>query len=301
MSMDTIKKNIILFPFNVLYKIAPKLTLKILFRLKQGYPLHLENPMTYNEKLQWIKLYDRNPLMTKCSDKYAVRRYVESCGCGEILNELYWQGFDPNEIPFDLLPDQFVIKVTHGSTFNIICTDKSRLDRAKAVQKCERWLKAKFLPCYGEWFYGVERPRVIIERYLEGENGMPLFDYKFFCFNGKIELIYVDTWQGGDHAINAYDKDFRLFKGVKLGYPNDNDTRVKIPEAFFDMRNYARKLSKDFLHVRVDLYYVHGKVYFGELTFTKSAGFGKIEPFEFDIKMGSWLRLPIKSNEVCNE
>lgn len=297
MGMDTLKKNIILFPFNVLYKINPKLTLEILFLLKQGYPLNLKNPVTYNEKIQWIKLYDRNPLMAKCCDKYAVREYVESCGCGEILNELYWQGFDPEEIPFDSLPDQFVIKVTHGSTFNIICTDKSKLDRRQTIQKCKKWLKAKFLPCYGEWFYGIEKPRVIIERYLEGENGGPLFDYKFFCFHGEPELIYVDTWKGGDHAINAYDTDFNLFKNVKLGYPNDDDALVTMPPSLPKMKDYARKLSKDFFHVRVDLYYSHDKIYFGELTFTKGAGFGKITPFEFDVKMGNWLQLPIRKKD----
>ena len=292
--MDNLTKNLILTPFNLLYKISPKLDLKLLFWLKLRYRLNLENPVTYNEKLQWIKLNDKNPLMPRCCDKYAVRQYIESKGYGHILNGLLWQGFDPADIPFDTLPERFVVKVTHGSTFNIICTDKSKLDRADVIAKCKKWLKAKFLPCYGEWFYGIEKPRVIVEEFLEGDNGMPLFDYKFFCFNGEPKMAYIDTWKDGEHTINAYDMDCNLFKGVRLGYPNDDETQVEKPACWEEMKQIARDLSKDFLHVRVDFYYTHGKIYFGELTFTKGAGFGKIEPHDFDVKMGNWLTLPEK-------
>lgn len=294
MGMDNLTKNIILTPFNLLYNFNPKLTLKILFRMKLGYPLNLENPKTYNEKLQWIKLYDHNPLMPKCCDKYTVREYIENKGYGYLLNELIWQGSNPEEIPFEKLPNRFVIKVTHGSTFNIICTDKSKINKTAIIAKCRKWLKAKFLPCYGEWFYGVEKPRIIVEKYLEGDNGMPLFDYKIFCFNGKPEMVYVDTWKNGKHAINAYDMDLHLFEGVELGYPNDDSSVIEQPECWDEMIKIASELSKDFLHVRVDFYYTHGRIYFGELTFTKGAGFGKIKPVEFDYKMGSWLELPLQ-------
>ena len=282
-----------LFPFNILYKISPRLDLKILFKIKLGYKLNLDNPKTYNEKIQWIKLNDKNPLMTKCCDKYAVRDYVESKGYSHILNKLIWQGFNPEEIPFETLPNQFVLKVTHGSTFNIICTDKNKLNKEETIKKCKKWLKAKFIPCYGEWFYGIEPPRIIVEEYLEGEDGNPLFDYKIFCFNGEPKLLYVDTWKEGHHTINAYDMDFKMLEGVELGYPNDVETNVKIPEAFEEMKKIAADLSKDFYHVRVDFYYTHGQIYFGELTFTKGAGFGKIKPLEFDREMGDWLKLPI--------
>ncbi len=292
--MNTTTKNIILTPFNILYKISPELDLKILFRLKLGYKLNLKNPKTYNEKIQWIKLNDKNPLMAKCCDKYAVRKYIEEKEYGNLLNRLIWQGFNPDEIPFDSLPNQFVLKVTHGSTFNIICTDKSRLDREDTIKKCKKWLKAKFIPCYGEWFYGIEPPRIIVEEYLEGDNGEPLFDYKFFCFNGEPKLLYVDTWKEGHHTINAYDMDFKMLEGVELGYPNDVETKVRIPDAFEEMKKIAADLSKDFYHVRVDFYYTHGKIYFGELTFTKGAGFGKIKPLSFDKKMGDWLKLPVE-------
>lgn len=295
--MNNLTKNIILTPFNILYKLNPELDLKILFRLKLGYKLNLKKPVTYNEKLQWIKLYDKNPLMTKCCDKYTVRQFIIDKGYERLLNKLIWEGFNPEEIPFDKLPDRFVIKVTHGSTFNIICTDKKKLCKQDVIKKCKKWLRAKFLPCYGEWFYGIEKPRVIIEEYLDGDNGMPLFDYKFFCFNGKVKLIYVDTWKNGEHSINAYDEKFNLLNGVELGYPNDNETKIKKPESLQIMEKIAEDLSNDFLHVRVDLYYTHGKIYFGELTFTKGAGFGKIKPFNFDVKMGQWLKLPIDESD----
>lgn len=279
--MDTITKNIILTPFNILYRIDPRLTLEILFRLKMGQKLHLDDPKTFNEKLQWIKLYDKNPLMPICCDKYTVRRYVEDKGYGYILNDLIWHGYDPEKIPFDDLPDKCVIKATHGSTFNIISNN-----RAEVISKCRRWLKTKYLPCYGEWFYGVVPPRIIIEKYL-GDN---LFDYKIFCFNGEPKLVYVDTWRNG-HMGNIFDIDMNPVKGVQIGYPNDPAANIKKPEKWDEMVGIARKLSEDFLHVRVDLYYTQGRIYFGELTFTRGAGFGKIEPLSFDYEIGSWLDL----------
>lgn len=294
--MDNLLKSVILTPLNILYRINPKLELEILFRLKCGYKLNLAHPRTYNEKIQWIKLYDKNPLMTKCCDKFAVREYVRSKGYGDILNELIWEGFNPEEIPFDKLPKKFVIKVTHGSTFNIICKNKAALNRNEVISKCRKWLSAKFLEAYGEWFYGVERPRVIVEKFLDGDNGEALFDYKIFCFNGIPKMVYIDTWKDGNHHINAYDIDLNYIKGVELGYPNDETTLIKKPDRWNEMVEIAKKLSEDFLHVRVDFYYTHGRIYFGELTFTKGAGFGKIKPIEFDYKMGDWLALPIRGN-----
>ena len=131
-----------------------------------------------------------------------------------------------------------------------------------------------------------------MEKYLEGNDGEALFDYKIFCFNGEPKMIYVDTWRDGEHHINAYDTDLNLFEGVKLGYPNDEVRDVKRPETLGEMLEVAKALSQDFHHVRVDLYYTHGKIFFGELTFTKGAGFGRIEPVSFDEKMGDWLQLP---------
>lgn len=292
--MDNLLKSVILTPFNILYKVNKEIELKLLFRLKCGYKLNLKNPKTYNEKIQWIKLHDLNPLMPKCCDKYAVREYVESKGCREILNTLIWEGFNPADIPFDELPDKFVIKVTHGSTFNIICTDKSKLNREEVIRKCNKWLKAKFLEAYGEWFYGIERPRVIVEKYLDDGTGR-LRDYKVYCFNGIPRYIGVDSGDdsSGTHFKDIYDTDWNLIKGYEMAYPNSGVALEK-PEALDDLLKYARILSEDFLHARTDFYIVDGNVVFGEITFSNSAGFGKVAPEEFALKMGSYLDIPTK-------
>lgn len=291
--MDNLLKSVILTPFNILYKVNKELELKLLFRLKCGYKLNLKNPKTYNEKIQWIKLHDLNPLMPKCCDKYAVREYVESKGCGEILNTLIWEGFNPADIPFDELPDKFVIKVTHGSTFNIICTDKSKLNREEVISKCNKWLKAKFLEAYGEWFYGIERPRVIVEKFLDDGTGR-LRDYKIYCFNGIPRYIGVDSGDDskGTHFKDIYDTDWNLIKGYEMAYPNSGVALEK-PEALDDLLKYARILSEDFLHARTDFYIVDRKVVFGEITFSNSAGFGRVAPEEFALKMGGYLELPL--------
>ena len=291
--MDTLRKRLVLTPLNVLYKICPKLELSVLFRLKQGYGLNLKNPQTFNEKIQWIKLYDKNPLMPKCVDKYTVREYVGSKNCKKILNELLWEGFDPEEIPYTELPDKFVIKVTHGSTFNIICTDKSKLNKEEVVLKLNKWLKEKFLPCYGEWFYGVEKPRIIIEKFIESKNGLK--DYKVFCFNGepKYIAVYSDRQENGKPCQEIYDLNWKLIKEHTNNYKLPK-RYTKKPENLDEMIKYAKKLSKDFRHARIDFFNPDNNLIFGEITFTSSAGFGKFSSREFALEMGSYLKLPIE-------
>ena len=290
--MNTLTKNVILFPFNVLYKLNPAWELKLMFRLKQGYPLDLNEPKTYNQKLQWIKLYDKNKLMPLCCDKYMVREYVQNMGCGEILNELLWHGFDPEDIPYDCLPEQFVIKVTHGSTFNIIVKDKQKLDRQSVSRKIRKWLKADFIACYGEWFYGQIPPRIIVEKYLENSDKQELRDYKVFCFNGKAKLIDVHSGRFGDHRRNVYDLNWNFLKDVYLKY--EHDEVIPKPEVLQELLQYAETLSSKFLHARVDFFIVDGKIYFGEITFTNGAGFDSIKPYSFDVEMGNMLELPLK-------
>ena len=288
--MNNVIKGIILTPFNILYKISPELDLKLLFRLKQGYPLNLKDPRTYNEKLQWIKLYDHNELMPDCCDKYAVRKVVAELGCGEILNELLWEGFDPADIPFDELPDKFVIKVTHGSTFNIICTDKAALNRQKAISDCRTWLKAKFLPCYGEWFYGKVKPRVIVEKYIESDDGGQLRDYKIFCFNGKPTYIRVDSDRFTKHRDDMFTDEWVHMDGAHMGH-GCSDYKIEKPECLDELLGYAAALSKPFKHARTDFYVVNNKVIFGEITFTNGAGFDRFSSYELDLEMGSRLDL----------
>ena len=294
MTVNNHIKNIILFPMNVLYKINPVFCTKIMFRLKIGEKLDLNNPVTYNQKLQWIKLYIKDPIIGKCVDKYLVREYVKNAGCEELLNDLLWQGFDPRDIPFDNLPDKFVIKITSGQGMNIICKDKSKLDRCKTVRKLRRWIKEKYLPCYGEWFYGQERPRVIVEKFLGNEKDEEPIDYKVFCFNGEPKLIDVHTGRFTQHKRNFYDLKWNVIRGVGIKYPTDENEIVPCPECLEIMLDYARKLSEPFVHVRVDFYIVDNRVYFGELTFTNGAGFDPVYPREFDELLGSYIVLSNK-------
>ena len=284
--MNYTLKNVILAPMNLFYAISPRKEIALMFYLKQRYKLNLNDTQTYNEKINWQKLYYHNPLMSICSDKYLVRQYVEEHGCAENLNGLLWQGFDPNDIPYDELPDSFVIKVTHGSGFNIICTDKQKLNRAETAAKLKKWLKTKYIKCYGESWYGKQPPRIVVEKYLENSDGSALFDYKFFCFDGEPKYVYVDTWKEGQHHINMYDADFTLRKDVSMGYPTDFSDNIKKPDNYDQMLEISRRLSKDFPHVRIDLYNVNGNVVFGEMTFSKGAGFDRILPYEFDLEMG---------------
>ena len=287
--MDTIKKRLLLTPLNILYKISPKQELKLLFRIKQGHKLNLKHPRTYNEKLQWIKLYDKNNLMPECVDKYTVRDYVARKGCSNILNELLWEGFNPKDIPFDNLPNKFVIKVTHGSTFNIICTDKSKLDKEDTIKKLSKWLKEKFLPCYGEWFYGIVKPRIIVEKFIESEHGLK--DYKVFCFNGKPKYIGVYSDRGIQKTKQElYNINWEEIDG-KTGDFDDQPKKTLKPKKLKELLEYAKKLSEDFKHARVDFFIENEKIYFGEITFTSGAGFDKFSSLELEEKMGDSLNL----------
>ncbi len=286
-------KSLILFPLNMLYSISPKTTLKLLFRLKQGYKLNLKNPKTYNEKINWIKLNYYNENMSICSDKFLVRNFLKERKCEKILNDLLWEGFDSKKIPWEELPDKFVIKVTHGSGFNVIVKDKANINREKIQKNLNKWLKTKYLKCYGERWYGKKKPRIVVEKYLENSNATPLFDYKFFCFNGQPKYVYVDTWKNGEHHINMYDIDLNLLKDVSLGYPQDLDSVIEKPSNYDEMLEISKKLSSGFPHVRVDLYSVDGKTIFGEMTFSKGAGFDRIKPYKFDLEMGESFLLPM--------
>jgi len=296
--MNPVLKRIALMPFNLLYNISPKITLKLLFFLKQGYRLNLKKPETYNEKINWLKLYYRNDLMPICADKYTVRQYVKDKGFKYILNELYWEGFNPENIPFDKLPNEFVIKVTNGSGKNIICKDKSELDQEKTIKLIKKWLSEKYLPAYGEWFYDVIKPRIIIEKLLIDKDGNIPKDYKLFCFNninGKYDVAFtgVDLDRFGNRRRNVYDKEWNFLKDVNLIVSNNPAVQIDKPKLYDEMKVIAKKLSKPFPHARIDLYIVDNQIYFGEITFTGAAGFGKINPIEFQKQMGDWIKLPI--------
>lgn len=291
--MNNLVKGLVLTPFNIFYKISPKKEIETLFRLRQGYKLNLENPRTYNEKIQWIKLNDFNPLIPKCCDKYAVRQIVSDLGCSEILNDLYWNGFNPEDIPFDMLPNKFVIKATHGSSFNIICENKAKIDKDMVISKCKKWLKAKYLPCYGEWFYGVEKPRIIVEKFIESDDCKQLRDYKVYCFNGEPYYIRIISDRFTNLCDDVYLPDWTHLDGVHMGY-GCSSYKYEKPNCLELLLEYSRRLSKPFINARTDFYIVNNKIIFGEITFTSGAGFDRFSSYGFDLEMGSKLKLPKK-------
>lgn len=290
--MNKSVKKFILTPMNLLYRINPELNLKILYRLRTHRKLNLENPKTYSEKLQWIKLNYKNKLLPICADKYEVRQFVKECGCENILTKLLWEGYSPCDIPFNDLPQQFVIKVTHGSGMLIICKSKNELNIPKTIRTLKRRLQEKYLPCYGEWFYDVIRPRIIIEEFLDNGKGYSPVDYKIYCFHGEPKYIIAHVDRFTNHRSNIYDLEWNPIQNISMKEINSNLT-VEKPKELDQLLKYARILSKPFVHVRVDLYILNSKIHFGELTFTSDSGFVTINPIEIEEEIGSWIELPL--------
>lgn len=262
-----------------------------------GREVDLEHPLRFSEKLQWYKLHARLALMQQCADKYAVREYIKACGREELLNELLGVYTKPSEIDYDTLPDRFVIKAAHGSGFNIIVKDKSRLDQRRTNRMLRSWMHQNIAWSGREWVY-LNMPRhIIIEKYLEDESG-GLLDYKFYCFNGKPRFLQVEVGRFTDrNTRNFYDMDWKLLPfGKEL--PHDPTIVVERPALFDEMKEIAEALCKPFQYVRVDLYQAEGKVYFGELTFFPAGGAPDFVPDAYDRIVGDMWELQDLPNEV---
>ena len=277
---------------NMLNWMPDEAFLKRKFRLNMGYELDLEAPKTYNEKLQWLKLYDRKPLYTKLVDKYEVRKYIAGKIGEEYLIPLVggpWNS--PDEIDFTALPDQFVLKCTHDSGGVIICKDKSALDIPAAKAALNKHLKRNFYWANREWPYKDVPPRIVAEKYMEDETG-ELRDFKVFCFNGTPRMMYISRDASVDTTTDFFDMDFNHLP-IRMKDPNSAILPAK-PEGFEEMRRIASVLSEGIPHVRTDFYCVNGKIYFGELTFYHNGGFTGIKPEEWNYKVGDWVKLPGK-------
>ena len=295
--MNSKMKKILLAPMNLLYTISPKTEICLMFLLRNGYKLNLKEPATFNEKLNWMKLYYRNDYMPMCADKYAVRKYVEESGCGELLTNLLWEGFDAKDIPFNDLPDKFVIKVTHGAGNNIICKSKSELNISKTISTLNKWLKEKYLPAYGEWFYGIEKPRIIVEEFLSPDGATLPKDYKLYCFNnidGDHGVGMTAIYQGrytDKFNKTIFNSKWEKISDVVFGENINTSNLIVKPTEYDKLVDYALKLAKPFPHARVDFYIINNKIYFSEITFMTGAGYNKISPRSFDEKLGSWIRI----------
>ena len=271
--------------------------LKKAFKIKVGRNLDLQNPRTYNEKLQWLKLYNHDPRYTTLVDKYEVKSYVaDKIGEEYLIPTLgVWDRFE--DIDFSSLPEQFVLKCTHDSGGLVICKDRESLDKDAAKRKIVRCLNQNFYFQNREWPYKNVRPRIIAEQYMEDSETADLRDYKFFCFDGEVKSLYVATDRqtpGEEVKFDFFDTDYNHID-VRNGHQNAKQLPQK-PKCFEQMKELAAKLSQGIPHVRVDLYEVNGKVYFGEMTFFHMSGFASFEPEEWDYRFGEWLKLPPKQD-----
>lgn len=266
------------------------------FAVKNGYPLNLSNPKTFNEKIQWLKLYDRRDIYTIMVDKYAAKSYAsQRIGDEYIIPTLgVWER--PEDIDFSILPNQFVLKVTHDSGGLVICKDKRSIDVDEIRTKMRVSLSRDYYIIHREWPYKNVPKRIIAEKYMEDNQTQELRDYKFFCFSGEPKALYIaqDRQKDEETKFDFFDMDFQHLPFTN-GHPNASVLPLK-PINFELMKELARKLSENIPQVRVDFYEVNGKVYFGELTLSHMSGLAPFDPFEWDEIFGSWITLPEKKD-----
>lgn len=265
--------------------------LKYMYRKVMGKKLDLENPRTFNEKLQWLKLHDRRPEYTKMVDKYEVRHYIKEKIGEEYLIPLAggpWDKFE--DIDFSELPGQFVLKCTHDSGSVAICKDKRNFDIQLVRKRFNRALKGNFFYGGREWPYKNVKPRIIAESYISDKKGEEIVDYKLHCFNGEVKLILVCADRTGEEKKVFYDSEWNK---LPVKRPNmSSDAEIPRPQMLEHMVRISQIFSAQIPFLRVDLYQALGKIYFGELTFFPAGGFEAFEPEEWDVVMGAWLRLP---------
>lgn len=286
-----IEKIIIRFP-----NIFPdKLYLQLLYRSKIGHWINWKKPKTFTEKIQWLKIYNRQQEYTMMVDKYEAKKYVANIiGEKHIIQTIgVWD--DPEDIIWDSLPDKFVLKTTHGGGGGgvIICKDKKTFDKRTAIEKLRKSLEKDIFTEFREWPYKNVHKRIIAEKFIE-TNTENLFDYKFFCFNGKVKFFKVDFDRFVDHHANYYSPEGILLKFGEADFPPIPTKVIKLPENLDEMIILSEKLSRNTKFLRVDLYNVKSKIYFGELTFFPASGMGKWTPEEYDRIIGDYLNISNK-------
>lgn len=294
---DPAKLIIFISGFRLFRIIPDKLFLKILFRAKLKYRLNLNKPSTFNEKIQWLKLFDRNQRYTAMVDKYDAKKYVGDLIGDEFIVENYgvWDNFE--DIDFDALPEQFVLKCTHDCGGLVVCRDKKMLDKKKAEIKINKALKNNYYWGKREWPYKNVRPRIIAEKYLENSevnNTQGIIDYKFFCFNGKAEMIYISLGLENHETakISFYD-----LNGKEMNFRRSDYAPIHnfvLPDNFGKMKELAEIIAEDVdcPFVRVDLYSVKNHIYFSEITFSPCSGYVPFDPPEVDYELGKLIKLP---------
>lgn len=291
-----------ILPF--LFDISPKLSVRVKFLSHYRYYrkcLSFRNPILLDEKIQWLKFntYNNNSLVTLCADKYRVREYLTHLGLEEILNELYGSYDQPEEIDWEKLPQQFVLKWNFGKGHNLICTDKSALQIPETMQLLRDWRKTHtyFYKHYAELHYRGIQPKLICEKYIETEDGTLPIDYKVYCFNGEARFVLVcGNRASGKPSFYFVDEKWELQRLNRSGKEAPEGFQVPKPEGYQQLFEYANRLAKPFPFVRVDLYLEKGKVIFGELTFTPAGGFDPNRLYKTNVLFGSMVDLNYGKN-----
>lgn len=288
--MDKQKQFAYLSALGVYNRLSDESYIKKKYRLYMGNELNLGNPVCFNEKMQWLKLYHHDEAYMTMVDKYEVKNYVaRRAGEEYIIPTLgVWDGVD--EIDFDKLPEKFVLKCTHDAGSVILCTDKKAFDFAAAKAKLRKGLKRNFYYLNREWAYRGVKPRIIAEKYIAGGETGDLRDYKIYNFHGKARAIQVSIDRFTRHKLYFYDTDWR-YLGTKLESPADPGYMVERPEKLEEMLLLAERLSEGIPFVRTDFYCTNGSIYFGEFTFYPAGGYGKFVPEQLDYKFGGWINI----------
>lgn len=266
------------------------------FYLRFGKKLDLDNPETFNEKMQWLKLNDRKDIYTTMVDKYKVKNYVaDRIGKQYIIPTLgVYDKF--GDIDFSKLPEQFVVKCTHDSGGLVICTDKCRFNKEKTRKTINKFLRRRYFYIHREWPYKNVQPRIIVEKYIMNKNGEGLIDYKVMCFNGKAKMIFTCTDRFTDGLkVTFFDLDWNKMP-FERHYPSSNK-RIERPKNLEEMISLSEKLSNGIPFVRIDWYEVDGKLYFGEYTFYPGGGLEEFSPERWDKKIGDLIDLGLVKNE----
>lgn len=280
------------------YFIPDSLYIRLQYFFRTRKLLNLSKPELYNEKIQWMKLNYKNPLLKQCVDKWSVRQYVTNKGLGHILSKA-WGPYDSfDQINEDDAPTQFIAKLTNGSGFNLICTDKSDFDFADAKRKFDAWQTVDFFSARREWAYKDVPNRIMLEELLEDEAGGPPKDIRFYCFHGEPKIIAVDldSLEDGIKTANykrhLYDVDWNPIEG-RIQYPTKTGYKIPKPQNLDELIGIARQLSIEFPAVRVDLYNSSKGIVFGELTFYHASGYQNITPELFHLRLGSYINLDL--------
>lgn len=270
-----------------LYFLPDKPYCKLTFSLRHKRKPNLSNPSYLSDKLLYLKLFEKNPTYKQLVDKFDVRDHIKNTIGEEFLIPLIGVYEHPSEVDFESLPNKFVLKLSHASQLNVICQDKSLLDWDKTSKQIEKWLEIDFYKRTREWQYKDLKHRFVIEEFISDSNG-ELNDFKFWCFNGQPTILQVDLDRFGNHERDYYSVNDYKKLDLSITYKNSNRVLPK-PENYEKMVEIAKTLSKDLPFVRVDLYNVDGKIYFGELTFCPDNCNGKIYPFKYEKTLGEKL------------